>query len=43
MSEPQVEVTLEFGDEEPNQDQDAGVGGAEVEYDTDPFAEGEDG
>lgn len=28
--------------DEPNQDQDAGVGGAEIEYDQDPFAEGDD-
>lgn len=29
------------GDDEPNQDADAGVGDAEIEYDEDPFAEGE--
>jgi hypothetical protein len=27
--------------DEPNQDQDAGVGDAEIEYDEDPFAEGD--
>ena len=27
------------GDDEPNQDVDAGVGGAEIEYDEDPFVE----
>lgn len=29
------------GGEEENQDQDAGVGGADIEYDEDPFAEGD--
>jgi hypothetical protein len=29
------------GDDEENQDLDAGIGGAEIEYDEDPFAEGD--
>ena len=29
------------GDEEPNQDLDAGVGDAEIEYDEDVFADGD--
>jgi hypothetical protein len=29
------------GPEEENQDQDAGIGGADIEYDEDPFAGGE--
>jgi hypothetical protein len=38
MSESHPEPT----DEEPNQDQDAGVGGVEIEYDEDPFAAGDE-
>ena len=33
---------IEPTDDEPNQDLDAGVGDAEIEYDQDPFAEGDD-
>jgi hypothetical protein len=29
------------GDEEPNQDLDAGVGDVEIEYDQDPFTDGD--
>jgi hypothetical protein len=38
MSEQHPEPT----DVEPNQDLDAGVGDAEIEYDQDPFAEGDE-
>jgi hypothetical protein len=37
MSETAPEPT-----DEPNQEQDAGIGDAEIEYDEDPFAEGEE-
>lgn len=36
-----TQLPIEDSDDEPNQDLDAGVGDAEIEYDQDPFAEGD--